>query len=465
MSSGIIVDAIRGGWNETWPHAAKSYVHYEDTFPFSYLTPLMTHLETDTNTAELSAWSRRWYWMGPLCGVLYVIGVLVGRAVMEKRQAFSLKKPLLYWNIFLAIFSIHGTIRLVPQVFMNLYTIGLTGTLCAPATATFASGTVGFYNFLFVMSKYFELMDTVFIVLRKRKLYFLHWYHHLMALIVCWDGFAWEQPGGLYYAAMNYAVHAIMYSYYSLAMVGKLPTWGPLVTILQILQMVIGTGISAYTIYLSVAYPMTAAYFTTVPAGGDVSPSAVAAVGVGCVQNTNSAVLSMVLYSTFLYLFVRFFVHRFIMKKPELSHDSSLKVATVMLKRMSISPAFPDIATIRDAYIKRRVSKNTLEEIEGADRVVIGNSTLKVQRIQVDSEEGKGWKLKRTSSDCETDTESTVSVSGSMSVDDEMRSQYDERDFEQSGTDRLVTVRLTRHQSWLSDASGAGPVEEEKKSQ
>lgn len=38
----------------------------------------------------------------------------------------------------------------------------------------------------FCFSKLPELIDTVFIVLRKQPLIFLHWYHHASVLVYCW---------------------------------------------------------------------------------------------------------------------------------------------------------------------------------------------------------------------------------------------------------------------------------------
>ena len=41
-----------------------------------------------------------------------------------------------------------------------------------------------------------ELIDTVFIVLRKKPLIFLHWYHHVTVVLYCWHSFAQRSSAG-----------------------------------------------------------------------------------------------------------------------------------------------------------------------------------------------------------------------------------------------------------------------------
>lgn len=93
---------------------------------------------------------------------------------MRPLKPFSLKKPLVLWNITLALFSLMGTIRLAEE-FLSVLTTRqhpLHDSICISYDP---AGMSSLWNFLFILSKVAELFDTVFIVLRKRKLIFLHW--------------------------------------------------------------------------------------------------------------------------------------------------------------------------------------------------------------------------------------------------------------------------------------------------
>lgn len=128
----------------------------------------------------------------------------------------------------------------IPLLRLALLALPCSLQTCAPAEPSFGHGAAGLWVMLFVVSKAPELIDTVFIVLRKNKLIFLHWYHHVTVLLFCLHSYATRSSAGLYFASMNFGVHALMYFYYFLSASGYKAGWAGLVTTLQISQMFVG---------------------------------------------------------------------------------------------------------------------------------------------------------------------------------------------------------------------------------
>nr|CAD2154634.1 unnamed protein product [Meloidogyne enterolobii] len=95
-----------------------------------------------------------------LC-ILYVIVVFGTRHFMRNREPFSLFVPLNVWNLFLAIFSTMGAFKLSYDFFETILTHGLQSSYCHVHNYTL--GTNGYWVWLFIVSKMFELMDTVFL--------------------------------------------------------------------------------------------------------------------------------------------------------------------------------------------------------------------------------------------------------------------------------------------------------------
>ena len=77
----------------------------------------------------------------------------------------------------------------MPSLLNTIYYRGVYHSVCVPPTPRYGRGPVGFWVVLFIFSKIPELGDTVFIVLRKKPLIFLHWYHHVTVLLFCWHAF------------------------------------------------------------------------------------------------------------------------------------------------------------------------------------------------------------------------------------------------------------------------------------
>uniref|UniRef100_A0A7E4W8F9 Elongation of very long chain fatty acids protein n=1 Tax=Panagrellus redivivus TaxID=6233 RepID=A0A7E4W8F9_PANRE len=146
--------------------------------------------------------------------IAYVVAIFAIQRFMKHRQAFELKGALQAWNLGLAVFSLWGAIVTGSQIWFEVKTRGLVASYCT--RGGFYKGYCGFWTYLFCYSKVVELGDTFFIVLRKKPLIFLHWYHHIAtlnyAVLTYIDGTAYNS----YIVFLNFAVHSVMYSYYFL---------------------------------------------------------------------------------------------------------------------------------------------------------------------------------------------------------------------------------------------------------
>ncbi len=243
--------------------------------------------------------------------IVYMLFCYFGVKFMEKRKPFDLRLPLAAWNLFLALFSFYGVTRMVPNTLFLMSRLTFEETLCAPAYLYLGAGVAGLSAQLFTLSKIPELIDTVFIVLRKKPLIFLHWYHHVTVLVFCWNMYVTESMSGHYYMTMNYSVHAIMYFYYYLQAIKAIPKWFPswIITLAQIAQMFIGTALVMATTYY---------HFY----GGKLYPPGT------CNNHISNIIAGGIIYSSYLYLFVEFAIKRFVYGVTEeggKSHSKPLK--------------------------------------------------------------------------------------------------------------------------------------------
>ncbi|TFJ84845.1 hypothetical protein NSK_003877 [Nannochloropsis salina CCMP1776] len=224
--------------------------------------------------------------------ILYLSFLIEGKKYVERRRREG-KGPInlglfpAFWNAFLAAFSVLGATRVVPH-FLFLFTHkDFKTTVCeAPDKAGYGDGAAGLWVMLFTVSKLFELVDTVILVLKGKDPMFLHWYHHVTVLLYTWFSYSARNPG-IYFVAMNYSVHALMYSYYFLMELRLWPKWfSPMwITMAQILQMLVGVGIT-----------VSAFVFSRDPS---------------CALVRGLIPWCAAMYATYLYFFVLFFLERF----------------------------------------------------------------------------------------------------------------------------------------------------------
>ncbi|XP_053207209.1 elongation of very long chain fatty acids protein 6-like [Panonychus citri] len=243
-------------------------------------------------------WHEAFYYVA-----VYMLLVFGGQAYMSSREPFKLRRVLTLWNIVLASFSIVGTIRTLPEMFHVFHNFGFYHTVCNPSYIE-VTRVSGFWTWMFTLSKVPELGDTIFIVLRKQNLIFLHWYHHITVLLFTWYSYGQHISPARWYICMNYLVHSIMYSYYAARALGfRVPKQlAMIITSSQIIQMVVGCYVTYY------GY-------------------AKAQQGVFCQIPEGTAKLGLIMYGSYFVLFANFFVNSYtkqpVSKGSRISSSSS----------------------------------------------------------------------------------------------------------------------------------------------
>ena len=112
------------------------------------------------------------------------------------------------------------------------------GFVICEAPAVGSAGPLYYWSYVYYLSKFYELLDTVLQMLKGRRppSFLLHVYHHAVVLYMSWGWLEYTMslqfPGLLF----NTLVHVVMYFYFFLKSMGYSPWWKPWVTRLQIVQ-------------------------------------------------------------------------------------------------------------------------------------------------------------------------------------------------------------------------------------
>ncbi|KAG8011938.1 Elongation of very long chain fatty acids protein 7 [Nibea albiflora] len=175
----------------------------------------------------------------------------LGPRLMESRKGFDLKGVLIVYNFGVVALSLYMCYEFVMSGWGTGYSFhcDLVNYSDSPQAIRMAATC-----WLYYFSKFIEMLDTVFFVLRKKdsQVTFLHVYHHSIMPFTWWFGVRFAAGGmGTFHALLNCVVHVIMYSYYGLTAMGpkyqKYLWWKKYLTTIQLIQFVMVTShISQY---------------------------------------------------------------------------------------------------------------------------------------------------------------------------------------------------------------------------
>ncbi|KIX09013.1 uncharacterized protein Z518_00091 [Rhinocladiella mackenziei CBS 650.93] len=227
----------------------------------------------------------------------YYAVIFGGRELMRNRPAMKLNNLFIIHNFYLTAISGGLLILFAQQLVPALWKNGLYDGIC---------GTTGWSQQLLVLyylnylTKYLELLDTVFLVLRKKPLTFLHTYHHGATALLCYTQLVGQTSVSWVPITLNLGVHVVMYWYYYQSARGVKVWWKQYITMFQITQFVLDLGFIYFACYTYFANTY-APWLPHTGACGD--PRQEVAAATGC------AILS-----SYLVLFVMFYLSTY--KKP-----------------------------------------------------------------------------------------------------------------------------------------------------
>nr|XP_012631324.1 elongation of very long chain fatty acids protein 1 isoform X1 [Microcebus murinus] len=174
----------------------------------------------------------------------YVYFVLsLGPRIMANRKPFQLRGFMIVYNFSLVAFSLYIVYEFLMSGWLSTYT-----WRCDPVDYSNSPEALRMVRvaWLFLFSKFIELMDTVIFILRKKdgQVTFLHVFHHSVLPWSWWWGIK-IAPGGMgsFHAMINSSVHVVMYLYYGLSALGPVAQpylwWKKHMTAIQLIQFVL----------------------------------------------------------------------------------------------------------------------------------------------------------------------------------------------------------------------------------
>lgn len=194
-----------------------------------------------------SVFSEVWLACPAAFSVAYLILIKAIMHVMKDREPLALKNYMLTYNLYQTILNAWGVAAIIKEVYLQ--NMSIWGNVYAHSDRSF---NMGFLIWVHYNNKYVELLDTVFMALRKknRQISFLHVYHHVL-LIWSWYAVCRIMPGGdAYFGALcNSFVHVLMYAYYGAALMKVQMPWKRQLTNIQMLQFCACFAQSSYAIY------------------------------------------------------------------------------------------------------------------------------------------------------------------------------------------------------------------------
>eukprot|EP01122_Echinamoeba_exundans_P009463 TRINITY_DN3359_c0_g1_i1.p1 TRINITY_DN3359_c0_g1~~TRINITY_DN3359_c0_g1_i1.p1 ORF type:complete len:276 (+),score=67.76 TRINITY_DN3359_c0_g1_i1:996-1823(+) len=191
------------------------------------------------------------WWQPVSVSVGYLVLIFSIQTIMKNFKPFNLKWVSAVHNLNLFIISVVCFVGMVYGLYEKLsrHSWGWETLFCDAKNIETNRGPLFYWIYVFYLSKIYELLDTVILVLKKKQLIFLHVYHHAATLLLVWWCLHLNIPVQWIACVLNALVHIPMYYYYFVTTFGMSPWWKKYLTQLQIIQFVTVNLVHGYAYY------------------------------------------------------------------------------------------------------------------------------------------------------------------------------------------------------------------------
>jgi len=225
---------------------------------------------------------------------IYLVVIYAVQYFMKFMKPFSLKGLFIVHNILLSGGSLILLLLILESIAPRILRNGLFWGICSEEL--WDDKRLELYFFINYLFKYYELIDTLFLVLKKKKLEFLHVYHHALTAVLCFSQLVGQTSVQWVPITLNLFVHVVMYYYYAMTAAGYSIWWKKYLTSLQITQFVLDMA-ACYTATLTYQ-----AYHKLIPQMFNFG---------NCHGTLQAAMFGCVLLTSYLYLFIEFFANTY----------------------------------------------------------------------------------------------------------------------------------------------------------
>eukprot|EP01028_Stygiella_incarcerata_P007947 TRINITY_DN331_c2_g3_i1.p1 TRINITY_DN331_c2_g3~~TRINITY_DN331_c2_g3_i1.p1 ORF type:complete len:262 (+),score=33.29 TRINITY_DN331_c2_g3_i1:531-1316(+) len=159
---------------------------------------------------------------------------LKGVGIKNAQREAKLKTAMTCYNVFMTLYSF---VTFLVMTKVLLFDVSLFTNDC---DHVFRNKTFVWTTYIFYLSKYFEYLDTFWIVMRGKRVSFLQCFHHVGAPWCLWFLHHYNSESVWVFATFNSFIHTIMYAYYTAATFKIHIPGKSILTSLQIAQFLMG---------------------------------------------------------------------------------------------------------------------------------------------------------------------------------------------------------------------------------